>query len=83
VKHRGNKLSAAKFAEPETEEAKNMSMQLPREATLGDLIAAVTDEVTPITSGSVNTNLLVSFIVRDLIATQRVRLNPRTIEEMA
>lgn len=38
-----------------------MSMRLPKKATLGDLIAAVTDEVSPVTGGSAKTNILVSY----------------------
>jgi len=52
-------------------------MRLPKKMTLGDLIAAVTDEVSPLTRGSTNTNILVSYIVRDLFATRRVRLRRR------
>jgi hypothetical protein len=55
-----------------------MSMRLPKKTTLGDLIAAVTDEVSTLTRGAAKTNLLVSYIVRDLFATRRVRLKRRT-----
>ena len=48
-----------------------MSIRLPNNATLGDLIAAVTDEVSRITRGSANTNVLVSYIVRDLLAKRK------------
>ena len=48
-----------------------MSIRLPNNATLGDLIAAVTDEVSRITRGSANTNVLVSYIVRDLLARRK------------
>ena len=50
-----------------------MGIRLPKNATLGDLIAAVTDEVSRLTQGSANTNILVSYIVRDLLAKRRVR----------
>ncbi len=50
-----------------------MGIRLPKKATLGDLIAAVTDEVSRLTQGSANTNILVSYIVRDLLAKRRVR----------
>jgi hypothetical protein len=60
-----------------------MSMRLPKKATLGDLIAAVTEEVSPLTRGSANTNILVSYILRDLFAMRRVRLKKRRILKMA
>jgi hypothetical protein len=58
-------------------------MRLPKKMTLGDLIAAVTDEVSPVTRGAANTNILVSYIVRDLFATHRVRLKKRTVLKLA
>jgi len=42
-------------------------------ATLGDLIAAVTDEVSPLTNNQTKTNVLVSYILNDLFVTKRVR----------
>ncbi|HEY7554407.1 MAG TPA: hypothetical protein VIH18_06330 [Candidatus Binatia bacterium] len=51
-----------------------MSIRLPKNTTLGELIVAVTDKVTPLTHDSGNANILVSYIVRDLVATRRVRL---------
>jgi len=51
-----------------------MSIRLPKTATLGDLIAAVTDEVSPLGRSSGNTSILVSYIVNVLFATRRVRL---------
>ena len=48
-----------------------MDIRLPKNPTLGDLIAAVTDEVSRLTQGSANTNILVSYIVRDVLAKQR------------
>jgi len=60
-----------------------MSIRLPKSTTLGDLIAAVTDEVSPVTRGNGNTNILVSYIVKDLFATRRVRLKRRTILKLA
>jgi hypothetical protein len=46
--------------------------------TLGDLIAAVTDEVSPLTGNQSRTNILVSYILNDLIASHRVRLKRRS-----
>ncbi len=65
------------------EVGKNMSIRLPKSTTLGDLIAAVTDEVSPVIRGNGNTNILVSYIVKDLFATRRVRLKRRTILKLA
>jgi len=59
-----------------------MFIRIPKKATLGDLIAAVTDKVSPLTRGAANTNILVSYIVRDLFATRRVRLTTRTVLKM-
>jgi hypothetical protein len=42
--------------------------------TLGDLIAAVTDEVSPFTNSIAKTNILVSYILNDLFVTRRIRL---------
>ena len=81
-KHHGDKSSAANCQEREAEEVTSMSMRLPKKATLGDLIAAVTDKVSPLTRGAANTNILVSYIVRDLFASRRVRLKRRTVLKM-
>ena len=67
----------------QAEEVGNMSIRLPKSTTLGDLIAAVTDEVSPVIRGNGNTNILVSYIVKDLFATRRVRLKRRTILKLA
>ena len=56
-----------------------MTMKLPKKATLGDLIAAVTDEVSRFTRGSANTSVLVSYIVKDLIARRQVQLKSRNV----
>jgi hypothetical protein len=79
----GDKWSAANFAERETQEAMTMTIGLPKKATLGDLIAAVTDEISPLTRGSANTNILVSYIVKDLFAKRRVRLKRRRVLKIA
>ena len=60
-----------------------MTLRLPQKITLGDLIAAVTDEVSPVTRGAPNTNLLVSYIVRDLFASRRVRLKKQRTLKIA
>lgn len=60
-----------------------MAMELRKKATLGELIAAVTDEVSRATRGSENTNILVSHIVRDLFTTRRVRLKRRRVLKIA
>lgn len=44
--------------------------------TLGDLIVALTDEVAPIARDPHKTHVLVSYMLRDLIARCRVRSNP-------
>lgn len=45
--------------------------------TLGDLIAAVTDEVMPLAGNQANANALVSYILNDLLVAKRVRLRRR------
>ena len=55
-------------------EATTVAMGPRRKATLGELIAAVTEEVARLTPGAANTNILVSQIIRHLFATHRVRL---------
>jgi hypothetical protein len=42
--------------------------------TLGDLIAAVTDEVMPIAGSQANADALVSLIVNDMLIAKRVKL---------
>jgi hypothetical protein len=46
-------------------------------ATLGDLIAAVTDEVMPLAGSQANADALVSYILNDLLVAKRVRLRKR------
>jgi hypothetical protein len=60
-----------------------MDIRLPKNATLGDLIAAVTDEVSLLTQGSANTNILVSYIVRDVLAQRMVRPEARRMLKVA
>jgi len=60
-----------------------MTITLPQKTTLGELIAAVTDEVSRLTEGSANTNILVSYIIRDLLAKRRVRPETRRILKVA
>ena len=47
------------------------------ETTLGELIAAVTDEVMPLAGNQKNADALVSYIVNDLFEAKRVRLRRR------
>jgi len=60
-----------------------MTREIPKTSTLGDLIAAVTDEVSRKTQRSANTNILVSYIVKDLFAKRRVRLKGRRVLKFA
>ena len=55
-----------------------MSARRKVDTTLGDLIAAVTDEVSPLTSTRTKTNILVSYILNDLFVTRRVRLKQKS-----
>jgi hypothetical protein len=56
---------------------------LQMKSTLGDLIAAVTEEVTRQTRGSANTNILVSNILRELFAKRQVRLEGGRVLKIA
>jgi hypothetical protein len=60
-----------------------MTITLPQKTTLGELIAAVTDEVSRLTQGSAHTNILVSYIIRDLLAKRRVRPETRRVLKVA
>jgi hypothetical protein len=55
-----------------------MNRKQPIDTTLGDLIAAVTDEVMPLAGNQANANALVSFILKDLFEAKRIRLRRRT-----
>jgi hypothetical protein len=46
--------------------------------TLGELIAAVTEEVLPVAGNRANANALVCYILSDLFTARRVRLTRRT-----
>jgi hypothetical protein len=45
--------------------------------TLGELIAAVTDEVMPIAGNQANADALVSYILNDLLVAKRVKIKKR------
>jgi len=51
--------------------------------TLGDLIAAVSDAVTPLARSRADANILVSYILNDLIASRRVRLRKPAMLKLA
>jgi hypothetical protein len=46
--------------------------------TLGDFIAAVTDEVMPLAGNQANADALVSYILNDLLIARRMRLKKRS-----
>ena len=47
------------------------------DTTLGELIAAVTDEVMPLAGNQANADALVSYIVNDLFEAKRIKLRRR------
>lgn len=47
------------------------------DTTLGELIAAVTEEVLPLAGNRTNANALVSYIISDLFTARRVQLRRR------
>ena len=51
--------------------------------TLGDLVAAVTDEVKPLSGNKRRVNLLVSFILQDLFLSYRVRFRKGLTDRQA
>ena len=53
------------------------------DTTLGDLIVAVSDAVSPLTHNRTNANVLVSYILSDLVASRRVRLKKNSILKLA
>jgi hypothetical protein len=49
--------------------------------TVGELIVAVTDEVVPIIRDRSAIYMVVSYILRDLLAQQRVRVHKRSLRK--
>lgn len=78
-----NAHRARRAIERNEQEVSKMTIKLSKKATLGDLIAAVTDEVSRLTRGSTNTNILVSYIVRDVLAKRRARPESRGVLKVA
>ena len=54
-----------------------MRMKKRIKTTLGELIAAVTDEVMPIAGSQANADALVSYILNDLLIAKKVKLTNR------
>ena len=63
----------AKMYPFERAEKKIIRQQKVIRTTLGDLIAAVTDEVTALTHNSTESYIVVSYIVSDILGRHRVR----------
>ncbi len=57
-----------------------MRGQANTDSTLGDLVAAVTEEVKPLSGNKRRVNLLVSYILQDLFLSSRVRLKNRFVD---
>jgi phospholipid transport system substrate-binding protein len=53
------------------------------DSTLGDLVAAVTEEVKPLSGNKRRVNLLVSYILEDLFLSSRVRFKNRFFDRRA
>jgi|SoiMethySBSTD1v2_1073268.scaffolds.fasta_scaffold50601_5 hypothetical protein len=53
------------------------------DTTLGELIVAVSEAVSPLTHNRTNANILVSYILSDLVASRRVRLKKDSILKLA
>ena len=51
--------------------------------TLGDLIVAVSDAVYPLANNTANADILVSYILNDLIVSRRVRLKKGSVLKAA
>jgi len=51
--------------------------------TLGDLIVAVSDAVYPLANNKANADILVSYILNDLIVSRRVRLKKGSVLKAA
>lgn len=53
------------------------------DTTLGELIVAVSDAVSPLTHNPTNANILVSYILSDLVASRRVRLKKHSVLKLS
>jgi phospholipid transport system substrate-binding protein len=60
-----------------------MRTQKNTEITLGDLVAAVTEEVKPLSGNKRRVNLLVSYILQDLFLSCRVKFKNRFVDRHA
>lgn len=60
-----------------------MRAQANTDSTLGDLVAAVTEEVKPLSGNKRRVNLLVSYILQDLFLSSRVRFKNRFMDRQA
>src|SRR5687767_1957490 len=61
----------------------HMRAQANTDSTLGDLVAAVTEEVKPLSGNKRRVNLLVSYILQDLFISSRVRFKNRFMDRRA
>jgi hypothetical protein len=62
-------------------EEKNIRQQKVIRTTLGDLIAAVTDEVKPFVSDPSSLYMVVSYILNDVLARHRLRAHKRSLRK--
>lgn len=60
-----------------------MRAQENTDSTFGDLVAAVTEEVKPLSGNKRRVNLLVSYILQDLFLSSRVRFKNRFVDQRA
>jgi hypothetical protein len=62
-------------------EEKTRRQQKVIRTTLGDLIAAITDEVKPLVRDSSRLDMVVSYIINDVLARHRLRVHNRSLRK--
>jgi hypothetical protein len=74
-------VEAARYTMELHGEEKNLRQQKVIRTTLGDLIAAVTDEVKPFVRDPSGLYTVVSYILNDVLARHRVRAHKRSLRK--
>jgi hypothetical protein len=75
-------LGAARYPIKLPAEKKTIRQEKVIRTTLGDLIAAVTDEVKPFVGDPSGLYAVVSYILNDVLARHRVRVHKRSLRKL-
>ena len=75
------KLEAERYRLELRGEGKIMRHRKLIRTTLGDLIAAITDEVKPLVRDSSRLDMVVSYIINDVLARHRLRVHNRSLRK--